>query len=201
MFTPFVIRFIKDTSKVAGDDILRVSRNADGTFQWKYQDNTLKAPHTATLATAYDLYDRAEALLDMVVADKEPPTEIQVDAPGFPSIIIKHSELRYETPTILSVLRLTAKAWPTTEVIVKKKVAAVRDTTYDDMPPLVPMSRVKEYEQRVQDYEQRYATPSRTNAATYGYETPQGQRPKRHCPDAPARPSAHNCCSHEFYDE
>jgi hypothetical protein len=137
MSIPFHVRFINDINDKSRDDILNITQNSDGTYQWLFTDSSLVFPHTVVLAKSYDVYDRLQNLLEMVSLDRQAASDIQVDAPGYPTALIPTCDLAKYSRAVLESLHLTMKAWPS-----RKSLCKDED---DDMPPLVPISSNKRH--------------------------------------------------------
>ena len=136
---PFVIRFIKNTKDKSTDDILKITKLDRNAFQWSFKDSNETGSHNLTLQPAYSVNERLEVLLKMVMADAQPPTEIQVDAPGFPSILIKAANLQNNISLIHETLEHVMYLWP--EHVCRKLPTPTyeEEDEFADMPPLIPV--------------------------------------------------------------
>ena len=138
MSIPFQMRFIKDISNNSADDILEIKLKSDGTYEWNFADSTLTSRHIVVLTKSYDVYDRLQNLLEMVSLDRQAPPDVQVDAPGYPSVLIPTCDLAKYSRVIVESLHLTMKAWPSRD-------GCLHSGTHDDMPALVPISSNKRH--------------------------------------------------------
>jgi hypothetical protein len=122
MSIPFVIHFIKHESKKENDDILTITKTADG-FLWEFQDANVRLPHVVTYKCWSVVTSRLYTLMKAVAADHDPVKNVQVDTPAFPCILFSHNSLTPKViETIADCFAGAATNWP----------------ERDQMPPLVP---------------------------------------------------------------
>jgi len=128
----------------------------DNTFVWTFKDSNLTRAQTATLSSGYAVANRLQTMLELFTADSSPAVEVQIDAPGFPSVLLKAADVRNHIQTIRDTLNHVIEAWPEQECshhkapkkeanydpprIDRRYSAAHYNTADDDLPPLVPLS-------------------------------------------------------------
>lgn len=133
---PFVLRFIKDSSNTSKDDVLKITPIDRNVFEWSFKDSNENGSHNLTLQPAYNVSERLDVLLKMVSADAQPPKEIQLDAPGFPSILIKAADLQNNASLIHEALEHVMYMWPEHHCRKHRPLPIYEEDDYADMPPL-----------------------------------------------------------------
>jgi len=127
---PFTIRFIKHESKKENDDVLHITKTADG-FLWEFQDVNVRVPHVVTYKCWSTVTSRLYTLMKAVAADQDPVKNIQVDTPAFPCILFSHNSLTPQViDTIVDCFTGASHNWPERD----EMPPLVRQTTTDDLP-------------------------------------------------------------------
>ena len=136
---PFAIRFIKNRADKSEDDVLKITKVDQNVYSWWFRDSNDTRAHVITLQPAYTVNERLDTLLKMVVADTQPPKEIQVDVPGFPSVLINSADLSDHIPLIHECLSQAMSAWADLSIKPRLRAPSYEDD-FADMPPLIPVS-------------------------------------------------------------
>ena len=118
MSIPFRIRFINATQDQTKDDVLTINKIDDNTFQWTFKDSSDSKNHSLTLSHGYNVTDRVQTLLEMFAADSSPAAEMQVDVPGFPTVLFKASQVYQNISLVRESLNHVLIAWPEREATI-----------------------------------------------------------------------------------
>lgn len=128
---------------------MTISKVSDDKFEWSFKDSNLKRAQTATLSSGYAVVNRLQTMLELFTADSAPAVEVQVDAPGFPTVLLKAADVRNNIHIIRDTLNHVLEAWPQCakrEIdydpprIDRRYNETHFHTAHDDLPPLVPVS-------------------------------------------------------------
>jgi hypothetical protein len=112
MFIPLKIRFINVSENVSKDDVLTINKLDNTSFQWIFKDSNDAKTHTLSLSPAYAVSDRLYTMLKLFAADSSPAAELQVDAPGFPTVLFKASQISENISLICESVNHVLDAWP-----------------------------------------------------------------------------------------
>jgi hypothetical protein len=156
MFIPLKIRFINVSENVSKDDVLTINKLDNTSFQWIFKDSNDAKTHTLSLSPAYAVSDRLYTMLKLFAADSSPAAELQVDAPGFPTVLFKASQISENISLICESVNHVLDAWPMSYVRDSDCCPKATDATYEtprwtrkdgrlhavdsDLPPLTPIS-------------------------------------------------------------
>ena len=150
MHVPYRIRFLNNSSDQTKDDILTIKKVDDG-FLWQFRDSNENHLQTLTLSQPYNVVDRVQTMLDLFAVDSAPAKEVQIDTPGFPTVLFKASEVSANIGLVRNALYQVLDAWPEWDLSRSshkecRRSERIRSSglqtpmAYDDMPPLVPAS-------------------------------------------------------------
>jgi hypothetical protein len=131
MSIPFRIRFLNNSNDKHSDDVLTIKKVDDG-FLWSFRDSHEKHAQTTVLSQPYAVVERVQTMLSLFAVDSAPAKEVQVDTPGFPTVLFKASEVSANIGLVRNALYQVLDAWPEWDR------HCSRHTSHDDMPPLVP---------------------------------------------------------------
>jgi hypothetical protein len=111
MSIPYVIRFIP-SNKEKKDDVLKITKLSANSFQWSFADADQHMKQTLVLSPAYNVTERLQTLLELYAADSAPATEMQVDVPGFPTVLFKAADVGKNISLIRESLAHVLYSWP-----------------------------------------------------------------------------------------
>jgi hypothetical protein len=132
--------------------VVTISKVNDNKFVWTFKDSNLTREQTSTLSSGYAVANRLQTMLELFTADSEPALEVQIDAPGFPTVLLKAADVRNNIHIIRDTLNHVLEAWPQNAECKAREVdydppridrrwnEALYHTADDDLPPLVPAS-------------------------------------------------------------
>jgi len=127
--SPFTLRFIGDIDDNSKDSVLKIQPSTNDTFDWIFRESgDAKAYKTVLMRNSVNA--RIENLLRLVDYDAEPPTHVQIDAPGYPQIIVTYDDLGRVRELITDAVDFAMGAWPMTSG------PCVQSEEFEDMPPL-----------------------------------------------------------------
>lgn len=106
MSLPFIhIRLIKDSSPCV-DKSIQV-RYVYGNFLWTYKDNMFDKNHGMQLHCTEEVMHTFDAMMNTLLLDDDPFTFIQLDIPGFPSVLYRMNNVK---TVIFDIRRLMLQA-------------------------------------------------------------------------------------------
>ena len=117
--------FIRDVKNPKKDDSLIINPHptSERMFSVVYRDyfNNIK---NDIVCNEYEVLDFVDNVCNLLTADQDPFTNVQLTAPAFPTIIIRTPQLHNPAvrESITSVVKNTLRNWPTAEAISTRPV-------------------------------------------------------------------------------
>jgi hypothetical protein len=134
-YPPLSLRFIRDTNVPRQDDVLRIVPfgTTGRLFDVQYIDTEERVKHHL-VASADEVLDFVEDMIELLPVDQEPFVHVQLLAPSFPSVLIKPQDLErvYVREALLRVFRNTLRNFPiqtTNYRVVKSDTGIYASTT------------------------------------------------------------------------
>jgi len=114
---PFDLRFIRDKTNSANDDVVSISFLSPGNYQIKtnYSEAKCSIKSRCSIQTLsyIDIFYYVHSLMILLIHDSDPFMWIQIDAPNTPSILLANKDLDVERvyQAIDNLLHVTLSIW------------------------------------------------------------------------------------------
>lgn len=114
-YSPVLIRFIcpdcGEIEKKDTDHLLYIKRNQDN-FTWSYSDTDRTKAQYMEFADGTAVLNALERTFHLLSWDTDPYEGIQIDAPGYPMVFLKMSDMKDWWPTVRPFLEGVFDNWP-----------------------------------------------------------------------------------------
>jgi hypothetical protein len=141
----FQLRFVKNLENSEEDATLRIATGSYGEFSWTFTTPDSSKKEVATFGIKEAVEARLDTLLELVFLDSDPFEAVQLDAPGFPSVLFRTRKLDRVRGAILRAFRQVAANWPTYSLPPapprrERRVSLASTESYSSMPALISTS-------------------------------------------------------------
>jgi hypothetical protein len=140
----FQLRFVKNLDNSDEDAAVCIKPGSYGEFSWTFDSPDSTKKEVATFGIKEAVEARLDTLLELIYLDSDPFQAVQLDAPGFPSVLFRTRKLARVRGAILRAFRQIAANWPTYSAPPpppparqERRVSLASTESYSSMPELV----------------------------------------------------------------